>query len=145
MLRNNNCLDRKKKSLFFVANQSFNSKGFQIFSSSKHFIIDPFMTEAVNQWTGFYMITASVMKELNKFPKDHNLMKNQRQRYEASLMKVLNPLIKHFRTKWKKSKKTALISPLEWLLLAVWPKVKSVWNSEIEILLTLLSITLLIF
>ena len=34
-----------------------------------------------------------------KFPKDHNLMKNQRQRYEASLMKVLNPLIKHFRTK----------------------------------------------
>ena len=27
--------------------------------------INPFMMSSANQWTGFYMITASVMKELN--------------------------------------------------------------------------------
>ena len=43
-------------------------KGFNIFASSARLFnvccINPFMTEA-NQWTGFYMISASVMKGLN--------------------------------------------------------------------------------
>ena len=30
------------------------------------FPLDPFMTEAVIQWTGFYIITASVMKGLSR-------------------------------------------------------------------------------
>ena len=41
----------------------------RFYSDKNNYIINPFMTEAdirANQWTGFYMISASIMKGLNE-------------------------------------------------------------------------------